>query len=148
MNLEEILSISGKPGLYKLVAQSRGGVIVETLDGSKRFPVSSSNNISSLKDIAIYTHDEEVALADVFKKIADKEDYGTTISHKEDPAKLRSYMMEILSDYDEGRVYHSDLKKLFSWYNLLHEYGMIVPEEEEETKGEEEEKEASSSEEE
>lgn len=130
MNLEGILAIGGKPGLYKLVAQSRGGVIVESLLEDKRFPVTQASNVSALSDIAIYTYAEEVPLADVFQKIADKENYGQAISHKAKTDELRDYMLEILEDYDQERVYNSDLKKLFQWYNLLQEKGLITKSEE------------------
>jgi len=132
MNLEKILSIAGKPGLYKLVSQSRTALIVETLDGSKRFPAHQTMNVSSLKDIAIYTTTEEVPLKEVFGKIAEKENYSTAIDHKSSPDELRNYMLEILPDFDQDRVYHSDLKKVFSWYNLLLDNGLITPEAEEE----------------
>ncbi len=119
MNLDRILAIGGKPGLYHLVAQSRGGVIVESLQDGKRFPVSAAGNVSALKDIAIYTYGEEVPLKDVYQKIADKEDYGKAPSHKESSSTLKSYLEEILPDYDKERVYDSDIKKLFNWYNIL-----------------------------
>lgn len=139
MNLEGILAIGGKPGLYQLVAQSRGGVIVSSLIDEKRFPVTQASNVSALKDIAIYTYNEEVPLEEVFTKIAEKEDYGQAISHKEKPEAHRAYMLEILEDYDQERVYNSDLKKLFQWYNLLQEKGFITKENEkkEEEKAEE-----------
>ncbi len=143
MDLEGILAIGGKPGLYKLVAQSRTGVIVESLTEKKRFPVSQAGNVSALKDIAIYTYSEEVPLSDVYQNIAEKEDWGTTINPKKVGAEeLKSYMEEVLPEYDRERVYNSDLKKLFNWYNLLHEVGLIKPEEEksdEEAKADEEE---------
>lgn len=140
MNLEGILAIGGKPGLYKLVAQSRGGVIVESLLDDKRFPVTQASNVSALSDIAIYTYAEEVPLADVFQKIAEKENYGQAISHKAKPNELSAYMLEILEDYDQERVYNSDLKKLFQWYNLLQDKGLVTKSEEaaEEVKAEEE----------
>ena len=131
MKLDDILSIGGKPGLYKLVAQSRGGVIVQSLIDDKRIPVTQTNNVSSLKDIAIYTYDEEVPLKDVFMKIAEKENLGKAIDHKASGAELRAYMEEVLPDYDQERVYNSDLKKLFQWYNVLHEQGLVVADEEE-----------------
>lgn len=130
MNLEGILTIGGKPGLYKMVAQSRGGVIVESITEEKRFPVSQASNVSALKDIAIYTYNEEVPLGDVFGKIYEKEDGGKAIDHKAKPEELKAYMEDILPEYDRERVYNSDLKKLFQWYNLLQDQGMLKPEEE------------------
>lgn len=126
MNLEGILSIAGKPGLYKMVAQSKGGLIVESIVDEKRFPISQAQNVSALQDIAIYTETEEVPLADVFNKIAEKESLGKAIDHKENPKSLGEYLAEVLPDYDRSRVYNSDLKKLFQWYNLLQEQGLIV----------------------
>lgn len=126
MDLEGILAIGGKPGLYKLVAQSRGGVIVQSLADDKRFPVSQSSNVSALKDIAIYTHEEEVPLVEVFEKISAKENKGKAIEHKANPEELKAYMAEVLPDYDQERVYTSDLKKLFQWYNLLQEQGLLT----------------------
>ena len=82
MNLEGILSISGKPGLYKLVSQTKNTLIVEGLTDSKRFPLYASHQVSALEDMAIYTYDDSVALSDVFSAIAKKENGGLTISHK------------------------------------------------------------------
>jgi hypothetical protein len=131
MNLEGILSIAGKPGLYKLVAQSKNGLIVESILENRRFPVNKAGNISALKDIAIYTETEEVPLEEVFQKIAEKEDHGAAIDHKEKPELLGDYLAEVLPDYDRSRVYNSDLKKLFQWYNLLQAQGLLTSEEEE-----------------
>lgn len=133
MNLDRILAIGGKPGLYNLVAQSRGGVIVESLQDGKRFPVNAAGNVSALKDIAIYTYGEEVPLKEVYQKIADKEDYGKAPSHKESSNTLRSYLEEILPDYDKERVYDSDIKKLFNWYNILQVNDLLKGEEGEKT---------------
>lgn len=130
MNLERILAISGKPGLYELVAQSKGGVIVESITDKKRFPVSQASNVSSLKDIAIYTYGEEVPLVEVFKKIHEKENGGEAINPKSSGKELMAYMEEVLPDFDRERVYNSDLKKLFSWYNLLLKEDMMNFEEE------------------
>ena len=91
MNLKEILSISGKPGLYKLVAQSRTGVIVESLADGKRFPVMASQNVSSLGDIAIYTYSDEMPLADIFRAIFEKEE-GKNLHQ---PQRKRSYYREL-----------------------------------------------------
>lgn len=112
--------------MYKMVAQSKGGLIVESIIDSKRFPVSQAQNVSALQDIAIYTDTEEVPLADVFKKIAEKEDLGKAIDHKESPQAMGDYLAEVLPDYDRNRVYNSDLKKLFQWYNLLQDQGLIT----------------------
>jgi hypothetical protein len=125
MNLKEILSISGKPGLYKLTAQSRGGVIVESLLDGKRFPVAASQNVSALGDIAIYTHTEEEPLANIFRAIFEKENGGEAPSHKADIKELMSYFGEIVPEFDRDRVYPSDIKKVFNWYNLLQKQGLV-----------------------
>jgi hypothetical protein len=126
MDLEGILTIGGKPGLYKLIAQSRGGIIVESLIDEKRFPISQTSNVSALKDIAIYTYGEEVPLEEVYEQIAKKENCEKSVDHKSKPEELRSYLKEILPEYDEERVYNSDLKKLFQWYNILQENGLVA----------------------
>lgn len=125
MNLKEILAISGKPGLYKLIAQSRTGVIVEALADGKRFPVAASHNVSSLGDIAIYTDVDEMPLADVFRAIFTKEDGKECMSHKESADKISGYIAEIIPNYDRERVYASDMKKVLNWYNTLHKHGLI-----------------------
>jgi len=128
MNIKGILSISGKPGLYKLVAQSKNGIIVEALSGNKRFPVSASSNVSSMEDIAIYTYEEEVPLVDVFQKIMDKEEGGKALSHKESSDQIIGYFADVLPDYDTERVYISDMKKVLQWYNLLQDTPLLTEE--------------------
>lgn len=125
MNLEGILSISGKPGLYKLVSQTKNTLIVEGLTDSKRFPLYASHQVSALEDMAIYTYDDSVALSDVFSAIAKKENGGLTISHKLSKKELFDWLREVLSDFDENRVYQSDIKKLVQWYNALHAAGLV-----------------------
>ncbi|MEN8139586.1 MAG: DUF5606 domain-containing protein [Bacteroidota bacterium] len=134
MNIEGIIAISGKGGLFKLLSQSRGGFIVESLADGKRFPVHSTNNVSSLEDIAMYTYEEEVPLREVFSNIAKKENEGPTLSHKESAKVLKEYFAEVLPNFDEERVYSSDIKKVFQWYNILHAAGLVaVINEEEDT---------------
>ena len=136
MNLEKIIAISGKPGLYKLISQSKKGVIVESLQDKKRFPANAINNISSLGDIAIYTYKEEVPLKDVFLSIYKKEDGKESISHKSDKKVLLGYFREVLPDYDEERVFASNFKKIVQWYNILLNTGFdfsIVEDKEEST---------------
>lgn len=128
MDLTKIISISGKPGLYKLVSQAKGGFIVEDLDKGKKTSISAQNNVSLLENVAIYGVSEEFPLKDVFTKIYNKENGGACISHKESGASLRKYMEEVLPEYDESRVYDSDLKKLFQWYNILQAKGLVTPE--------------------
>lgn len=137
MDLSGIISISGKPGIFKVVAQSKNNIIVESLIDGKRFPAYSTDRISALEDISIYTYEEDVPLKDVYIKIAEKEECGTCISHKESKKKLISYLEEVFPDYDEDRVYPSDIKKLIQWYNILHKADLISLEEEKEEKEEE-----------
>jgi len=131
MDLKGIIAISGKPGLYKVITQSAGSVIVESLVDKKKFPARASDKISSLEDISIYTEEEEVPLADVFEKILTKEEGKACINHKSDASDLKAYMLEVLPDYDEDRVYVSDMKKLFQWYNLLSNQGLLKKEKKE-----------------
>ncbi len=139
MDLTKIISISGKPGLFNLVKQSRAGFIIESVETGKKTSVPSSNNVNLLANIAIYTTDTEVSLEEVFYKIAEKENLGPTISHKESGVKLHEYFAEVLPDYDKDRVYDSDLKKLFQWYNVLQKAGLIDLDRPEESKEEVEE---------
>ncbi|MBT4915519.1 MAG: DUF5606 domain-containing protein [Formosa sp.] len=123
MELDKILAISKKPGLYKLITQSRGGFIAESLLDKKRISVSISSNVSVLSEIAIYTLSEEIPIKTVFSKIFEKENGNlTSISPKASKDDLEAYFFSVLSDYDEDRVYASDIKKVLSWYNLLNEH--------------------------
>lgn len=137
MNLSGIIAISGKPGLFKVVAQGKNSIIVQSLLDNKKMPAYSSDRISALDDISIYTYDEDQPLKEVFKAIHKKENGGETISHKEDASKLQNYLLEILPNFDQERVYPSDIKKIFQWYNLLLKSGDLVIETEEEQKEEE-----------
>lgn len=130
MNLTGIISISGKPGLYKVVAQAKNSVIVESLEDNKRVPAYATDRISALEDISIYTYGEDKPLKEIYTDIFNKENGGATLSHKDDVKKLTAYLTEILPDYDQERVYSSDIKKLFQWYNLLHKSGNLKLEEE------------------
>ncbi|MFN3342084.1 MAG: DUF5606 domain-containing protein [Flavobacteriales bacterium] len=125
MNLTGIISISGKPGLYKVVSQSKNSLIVEGLTDKKRFPAFSADKVSALDDISMYTTEEDVPLAEIIRKIWDKEKGGRCVDAKEEANTHHKYFAEILPNYDRERVYNSDLKKLFSWYNLLQETGTL-----------------------
>lgn len=132
MGLDEILAISGKPGLYKIITRTRTGAVVESLLDKKRLTVGAHSNISVLSEIAIYTLQEEVPLPDVLKKIKDKENGNpTSISHKDGKDVLEEFFFEILPDYDEDRVYASDIKKIVQWYNLLQQHDLLGSLEEE-----------------
>ncbi len=132
MGLDKILAISGKPGLYQLKAQTRSGFVAESLIDGKKISVGLRNNVSLLSEIAIYTLTEEVPLREVFNKISQKEDGGkTAVSHKDSKDKLEEYFFQVLPDYDEDRVYSSDIKKVVQWYNLLLDKGITDFSEEE-----------------
>ncbi len=140
MSLESILSISKKPGLFKLITQTRSGFIAESLIDGKRLSVNSRSNISLLSEIAIYTLAEDVPLREVLKKIKTKEKGNkTSISHKDSKDNLEEYFFSILQDYDEDRVYPSDIKKVIRWYNILQEKDMLYLLEETNSEEEEEE---------
>ncbi|MDH3795803.1 MAG: DUF5606 domain-containing protein [Flavobacteriaceae bacterium] len=138
MSLEKILSIEGKPGLFKMLTQTRSGFVAESLLDGKRLSVGIANNVSLLSEIAIFTLEEEVPLGEVFQKIHEKEKGGkTSVGHKESKLKLEEYFFEVLPEYDEDRVYASDIKKVVKWYNLLIDKGItefVVSEEKEEKK--------------
>ena len=125
MNLSGIIAISGRPGLYKVIAQGKNNVIVESLVDRKRFPAYSSDRISALEDISLYTYAEEKPLKEIFKAIYEKENSAEAISHKESDDKLIAYLLEVVPNYDQERVYVSDIKKVFQWYNLLHKAGEL-----------------------
>nr|WP_315198758.1 DUF5606 domain-containing protein [uncultured Flavobacterium sp.] len=128
MSLEKILSISGKPGLYVLKVQTRTGFVAESLLDGKKVTVSLKSNVSLLSEISIYTYEGEKPLAEIIQNIAKKENKGQTISHKEDNAVLMTYFREVLPEYDEERVYPSDVKKIVNWYNTLQAKGLLVDE--------------------
>ena len=140
MSLEKVLSIAGKPGLYRLKTQTRAGFLAESLLDGKTINVSGRHNVSLLSEIAIYTLTEEVPLRKVFEKISEKEGGKETISHKATKEELEEYFFGVMPDYDEDRVYSSDIKKVLQWYNLLVKNGMTdFSETKEENKEEEKE---------
>jgi ribosomal protein L24 len=139
IKLKDIISISGKGGLYMYIAQARNGIVVESIEDKKRHVAPATPRVSSLEDIAIFTHEEEVPLSDIFMMILEKTDGKETISHKSAPEQLKAYFQELVPDYDDGRVYLSDIKKVVQWYNQLHGHNLlevIDKEEEKETEGE------------
>ncbi len=131
MDLSKILAISGKPGLYKNVGQTKTGVIVESITDGKRFPAFAHERISSLAEISIFTTGEDIPLEDVFKKIYEKYDGEKVLDKKPGGTELKEFLAEVLPDYDRDRVYVSDIKKLVQWYNLLVEHDMMEFSEEE-----------------
>jgi hypothetical protein len=123
--LNTILSISGKPGLYRLLSQGKNMLIVESLTDKKRFPAYGNEKIISLADIAMYTDDEEVPLRQVLESMKKKENGGkaSVDAKKASAEELRAYLAEVLPNFDRDRVYVGDIKKLVAWYNLLVECG-------------------------
>jgi hypothetical protein len=136
--LKGILAISGQSGLFKMVAESKNNIIVESLETGKRIPVYSSAKISALEDIAIYTIEGDKPLKEVFQAISEKENGGAAIAPKVSANELKAYFAEVLPDYDKDRVYVSDIKKVLQWYNNLQEKDMLDFSETEEEKKEEE----------
>ena len=127
--LKGILAISGQPGLFKVLSEGKNGVIVESLVTGKKQTAFASAKMSTLEDIAIYTTHEDFPLKQVFRKIYDNENGGTSIQPNSKPEDLKKYFETILPDFDRERVYVSDIKKVLSWYNLLQEKGLLVFEE-------------------
>lgn len=126
MSLNKVLAIAGKPGLYNLIAQTRTGFVAESLLDNKRISVNIQQNVSLLSEIAVYTLTEEVPLAKVFTLIKEKEEgEQTSIGHKDGKDALEEYFFNVLPDYDEDRVYASDIKKIIQWYNLLQKHDML-----------------------
>lgn len=140
MDLSKIMSVSGKSGLFLSIGQTKNGLIVESLLDKKRFPVYVSDKVSALEDISVFTSDKDLPLRDVLKMIFDKENGGQCIDPKSEDAKLKAYFEEVLPDYDKERVYVSDMRKMFAWYNLLQSLDMLKFEEEKKEEAVEEKK--------
>ena len=119
MELKDILAISGQPGLFKYVAQSMRGVIVESLIDGTRMNASSTSRVSALTEISMFTEGEDIALADVFTNIWNYTGGKEAISHKESAEKIEAEFANVLPEYDRDRVHVSDMKKCFAWYNIL-----------------------------
>ena len=119
MEFNKVIAVTGKPGLFEIISQTKGGLIAESLTDKKRTPINAMHNVSVLNDIAIYTYEEEVPLRDVLKTIGAKENNKEALSHKESNDKLLSFFREVLPDFDEERVYTSNIKKVVQWYNIL-----------------------------
>ena len=137
MSFEKIISIPGQSGLYKMLAQMRnGGFVVESLTDGKRVPVSSTQRIIMLNDIAVYTVEDDIPLREVFLKMKEQEKVAASVDPKMDPEKLKSTLKKILPDFDEERVHASDIRKMFAWFNVLNGQvdfnEMIAPEKAEE----------------
>lgn len=129
MELKDFISVAGKSGLHTIVGKSKNNVIVESLKDKKRFPIFNTNKISALSDISIYTYDEEILLSEVFDRIQKKYQKDAAISHLEKRDELRKVFEELIPNYDQEQVYNSDIKKVFQWYNILHETNNLIQEE-------------------
>ena len=119
---DTILAISGKPGLYRLISQGRGMLIVETVGADKkRLPAGARDRVTSLNDVSMYTNEDDKPLMGIFQSIADKENgQPTSIDYKKaSKQELADFMASVLPDYDRDRVHDSDIKKLIQWYNIL-----------------------------
>lgn len=119
---DTILAISGKPGLYRLISQGRGMLIVETVSADKkRLPAGARDRVTSLNDVSMYTNEDDKPLMEIFQSIADKENgQPTSIDYKKaSKQELADFMASVLPDYDRDRVHDSDIKKLIQWYNIL-----------------------------
>lgn len=133
MELKEILAIPGQPGLFKYIAHSRNGVIVESLLDGHRMNASSTSRVSALTEISMYTTEDDVPLAEVFTKMYEISGGQQTVSAKDGEQKLREFFSQALPIYDEQRVHLSDIKKAVSWFNILLQAGFTefkLPEEE------------------
>ena len=126
MDLSKILAISGKPGLYKMLTQTKAGFIVESLTDGKRFPVFAHERVSTLEEISIFiAGDEDMPMKEVLRKIFDKLEGKSGLDSGADSKALKSFFLEIVPNYDQERVYVSDIKKTLAWYNLLLEKDML-----------------------
>lgn len=125
--LKGILSISGQPGLFKLVAETKNSIIVESLVNGKRMPAYSTSKISTLSDISIFTETGEILLTDLFLKIKES---GKSVSPKASANEIKTFFEEVLPEYDKDRVYISDMKKVIQWYELLKELNLLTETEE------------------
>lgn len=132
MDLTEILSITGKPGLYKMVANVKNGLIVESLIDKKRFPVFAHERISSLEEISIFTNDEDMPLKEVLKKITDHLNNVPIDEYMKTSQTQKDLFKTVIPDYDEERVYTSHIKKILAWYKLLQQNDMLHFDDEEE----------------
>ena len=124
MEYKDILAISGMPGLYKYVAQSTRGIIVESLEDGRRTNASATSRVSALSDISMFTEGEDIALAEVFTRMYAHTEGKQGLSHKESADKMKAYFAEVLPEYDRERVHVSDIKKALAWFNILVAAGM------------------------
>ncbi len=125
MDLSKILAISGKPGLYKTLSQSKNGFIVESIQDGKRFTAFAHERISTLEEISIYTETDDIPLKKVFKAIYDKQAGQPITNEQTDQKELKSFFESVVPNYDKERVYVSDIKKVVNWFNILLEHKLL-----------------------
>ena len=131
MELKDLMAISVYPGLYRFISQGRNAVIVESLEDKKRMSAYSTSRIITLEEIAVFTENEELPLAEVLKKMYSHSAGKEAVSHKSHADEIRRYFEAVLPEYDRDRVYVSDMKKIIHWYNLLLKYGLLKFEDDE-----------------
>jgi hypothetical protein len=125
IDLSGIVSISGQPGLFKVVSQTKFGLLVEQIGTGKKMPAYAHQKISALADISMFSIGDDVPLNEVYMKIFTKENGGKAIDAKSDNKLLINYFKEVFPDYDQERVYTSDIKKAIQWYNILQENNLL-----------------------
>ena len=119
MSLKGIMSIAGMSGLYKLVAQTKSGFVVEALADKKRYPINASQKISMLDDISVFTKGGDLALREVLLKMKTNDQEASKIDPKGNPDDLKKFFKSVIPDFDEERVYASDIKKMITWYQVV-----------------------------
>lgn len=124
MEFSKIISVAGKPGLFQVISQSKNAIIVQGINDAKRVAINTTQNVSLLENIAIYTYEEDLPLLEVFKAMSEKTNGEKAISHKESGNKLTSFFAEVLPNYDDERVYTSNIKKVIQWFNILIDAGL------------------------
>ena len=135
MEMNEILAVSGQPGLYKFIARSQRGFIVESLVDGRRLNISANSRVSAMSDISIFTDEEDRPLVEVFESLRKVSDSQPTISHKESEAAVEAKFAEAVPDYSRGKVHLSDMRKVLAWYNIMIAAGVTefkMPDESEE----------------
>lgn len=142
MSLKGIISISGVSGLYKVIAQTKSGFIVESLSDKKRMPVASTQRISMLEDISVFTTADDLPLKEVMLKFLEHAEKNKIADPKSEPVKLREFFVKIVPEYDAERVYPSDIKKIITWFDLVKDFVAVEDEPEEKSVAEEKEVEA------
>ena len=125
MDLSGIISITGMSGLHKVIAQTKNGLIVESIVDKKRIVAYSTYKVSALSDISIFSTGEDIPLNGIFQKIMDKHQSGPAIDHKASDEEIKKYFIEVVPEYDQSRVYISDLRKVIGWYNLLQKHDLL-----------------------